>query len=71
MGKLSNPVRFSTHFGIDQGYLDEVGALDPTLNLDTNLFIDPLLLQSSQHSEIREQGYQGYCSHFEKVIRLC
>ncbi len=70
MSKLSNPVRFSTHFGIDPGYLDEVGALDPTLNLDTNLFIDPLLLQTSQHTEIREKGYHGYCSHFESVIKL-
>jgi hypothetical protein len=70
MGKLSNPVRFSTHFGIEPAYLEEVGALDPTLNLDTNLFIDPLLLQTSQHAEIREQGYQGYCKHFEKVITL-
>lgn len=70
MGKIRNPVRFSTYFNVNPDYLIEVGALDPTLNLDTNLFIDPLLLSTSQHREVREQGYSAYCKHFGQVITL-
>jgi hypothetical protein len=70
MGKIRNPVRFSTLFNISQDYLEQAGALDPTLNLDTNLFIDPLLLEKSQHPEIYKEGYGAYNNHFGNVISL-
>lgn len=70
MGKIANPIRFSEHFGVDAEQLIKLGALDPTLNLDTNLFIDPLLLRLSEHSEIKKDGYALYCKHFEQVITL-
>lgn len=70
MGKITNPVRFSAYFGLDPDFLIEKGALDPTLNLDTNLFIDPMLLETSQHRVIREDAFQSYSQHFSNVITL-
>ena len=36
MGKISNPIRFSEHYGIDPKGLDDRGILDPTMNADTS-----------------------------------
>jgi hypothetical protein len=70
MAKFTNPVRLSTHFGFDTALLDMAGALDPTLNVDTALFIDPLLLSGSQHPEISTDAQATYEAHFVTVIRL-
>lgn len=70
MAKIVNPVRFSTHFGIQEYELRRLGVLDPTLNVDTKLFIDPFLLADSTHPEISEQGRRTYERHFEQVIAL-
>jgi hypothetical protein len=58
------------HFGIDPRLLAQLGVLDPTLNVDTALFPDPLLIAHSQHSEICVRARGTYQSHFEKVIKL-
>jgi hypothetical protein len=70
MAKISNPLRFSTHFEIDAKKLAKVGVLDPTLNADTKLFIDPFLIARSAHSEIAKDGRKTYERHFETVIKL-
>lgn len=70
MAKIKNPVRFSDHFGIDVAALDKVGVLNPTLNVDTRLFIDPLLLEGSSHPEISGSAHQSYLAHFEQAIGL-
>jgi hypothetical protein len=70
MAKISNPVRFSTHFGINPSALASAGVLNPTLNLDTPLFIDPLLLARSCHAEIRKGAVKTYENHFTTVIGL-
>ncbi|HEY3441619.1 MAG TPA: hypothetical protein VGK29_12730 [Paludibaculum sp.] len=70
MAKITTPVRFSDHFKIDEAVLNEAGVLDPTLNVDTKLFIDPLLLEQSAHSEIREGGAATYGQYFGTVIKL-
>lgn len=70
MAKIKNPVRFSTHFGISESLLEAAGVLNPTLNVDTKLFIDPLLLSQSQHPEIRGKARKTYIEHFGQVIRL-
>ena len=44
--------------------------LDPTLNLDTALFVDPLLLPQSRHQEISTDANAAYEAHFVRVIRL-
>jgi hypothetical protein len=69
MGKISNPVQFSGHFGISETELDKLGVLDPTLNVDVKLFIDPLLLSASKHAEIRK-GENSFRSFFTEIIKL-
>lgn len=70
MAKISNPLRFSTHFNVDPKKLAKLGVLDPTLNIDTKLFIDPFLVPSSKHPEIAKGGRSTYEKHFEFVIKL-
>ena len=50
MAKIKNPILFSTYYGINASDLEVRGILDPTLNVDTRLFIDPLLLSQSPAS---------------------
>lgn len=70
MGKIRNPIRFSEHYGIDAASLEGRGILDPTLNADTKLFIDPLLLEGSSHIEISRCARQTYENHFGTIIRF-
>lgn len=70
MAKIINPIQFSDHFGFDETLLDAAGVLDPSLNVDTGLFIDPLLLAESQHPEINTDARATYEAHFDTVIKL-
>lgn len=70
MAKAKNPVTFSDYFGIPPDKLDGLGVFDPTLAVDTKLFIDPLLLQFSSHYEISNEGVKKYRAHFENVIKF-
>lgn len=70
MAKISNPVRFSEYYKIEAKDLDKRGVLDPTLNADTKLFIDPLLLQFSAHDEISNGARSTYEKHFGTVIKF-
>jgi hypothetical protein len=49
MAKLINLRLFSQHFGINPTELDKESLLDPVLNADTKLFVDPLLPKGSSH----------------------
>ncbi|WP_096787637.1 hypothetical protein [Rhodobacter sp. CZR27] len=44
--------------------------LDPTLNVDTRLFIDPLMLDKSSHPEIAEGSRRTYEQHFTTIIKF-
>lgn len=70
MAKISNPIRFSDHFQLDPKLLKKAGVLNPCLNVDTGLFIDPMLLKSSKHPEIKNGAAQTYEAHFTTVIKL-
>ncbi len=70
MSKARNPVTFSTHFKVNTEKLDSLGAFDPTLAIDTKLFIDPLLFPKSSHPEIHESGVVQYRQHFETIIKF-
>lgn len=70
MAKIANPVRFSDHFGLDEAALRDAGVLNPTLNVDTKLFIDPLLMERSQHPEICQGAVSTYRQYFTTVIKL-
>lgn len=70
MASFSNPLLFSDHFGIDAIELGKAGLIDPFLTVDTQLFVDPILLDKSANKVIREDGYKTFKKHFENVIRL-
>ncbi len=69
MGKIKNPLQFSRHFGVSPARLSALGVLDPTLNVDAKLFIDPLLFKFSKHPEMR-QADGTYKKFFADVIKL-
>lgn len=70
MGKIKAPKSFSAHFNISPEVMAKLGVLDPTLNVDTTLFIDPLLLVDSKHREFSQQAQSHYESYFQTVIEL-
>ncbi|MBT2969591.1 MAG: hypothetical protein KME56_06180 [Candidatus Thiodiazotropha sp. (ex Ctena orbiculata)] len=69
MKTIKDPVQFSSHYGIDKLALEEIGALDPILNVDTRLFIDPMLLESSRHPEMQAAS-KVLIGFFEMIIKL-
>ena len=70
MSKIKNPIRFSDCFCIDSALLDRAGILNPTLNADTRLFIDPLLLEKSRHPEMSGEARTTYTEYFGRTITL-
>ena len=70
MASINTSATISSHFGVSADLLDELGVLDATLAIDTQLFIDPLLLEESSHSEISESAVEQYEHHFDLVIRF-
>jgi hypothetical protein len=70
MGRIRDPKLFSQEFGIDAKKLAKLRLLDPILNADTKLFIDPVLLQSSSNKAIKAEGLKHFSKYFGNVIRL-
>lgn len=70
MAKIRNPLLFSKHFGVDEVELANAGLIDPFLNVDTLLFIDPVLLEKSANPKISVVAYNNFCSHFSNYVRL-
>jgi hypothetical protein len=70
LAKIRDPLRFAQYFKIPEAILDQAGVLNPTLNADTKLFIDPLLIPQSTHREIRVNARATYLQHFSQVIKL-
>lgn len=64
------PILFSTYFDIDPDEFDRAGLLDPYINTDTPLFIDPLLIDKSANDVLATKGIQQFRLHFEKLVRL-
>lgn len=64
------PITVSMALGINADAISKVGAIDVTLNCDTNLFIDPLLLTEAADLDFRECASSAYTSKFELVIDL-
>jgi len=70
MAKYSSPILFSAHFGVDPNELDKANLLDPFLNVDLELFIDPVLLEKCSYEEISKDAVEDFQKHFNNVIRL-
>jgi len=67
---LVNPVLFSQRFNVSPTALDTAALLDPFLNADTKLFIDPLLLEKSAHPTIKARGLAVLRAGFSNVLDL-
>ena len=70
MAKIVNPVLFSDFFNIDLEKFESLGVFNPTLNVDTNLFIDPLLLENSSVDLINSSANNRLTAYFEEIIVL-
>lgn len=70
MSKAKNPITVSAEFGINQDKLAKLGVFDAILAIDTKLFIDPMLLQHSKHSEFKTHAAKQYRNHFINIIKL-
>ena len=60
MARTSAPVQFSEHFKVAPEVLQKIGVFDPSLNVDTTLFIAPLLLPHSAHPTFGKNAWARY-----------
>ncbi|MCA3381844.1 MAG: hypothetical protein ING08_16545 [Roseomonas sp.] len=70
MSRIQNPILFSVYFGVPSGALSKAGLIDPFLDVDMPLFIDPILLEKSSNKVIKSSGIQHFRDHFQTLIRL-
>lgn len=70
MARLIHPVLFSQQFGVAQAEFTKAGLLDPVLNSDTKLFIDPLLLSSSSNRLIARDAFELLKTRFGEIVNL-
>lgn len=50
--------------------MENKGLFNPTLDVDSPLFIDPFLLSGSKHKEFSGPGFEAYEGHFTQICRL-
>jgi hypothetical protein len=70
MAKIKNPLLFTEYYNIDVDTMKKLNILNPVLNVDTQLFIDPLLLKRSKSDIINKKAVKQYASRFEDIILL-
>ena len=70
MSKISKSKLFSAHFRLKPEDIEAEGLVDPVLNYDTSLFIDPLLLQESANPTIKKEAFPELKRQFGNVVRL-
>lgn len=61
---------FCDHFNIDESIFRSIGVLNPTLDVDSRLFINPFLLPHSKHPEFSGCATEIYEEHFTKIYTL-
>lgn len=70
MARIKNPILFSDYFQINTNLLEKAGLINPFIDIDTPLFIDPVLLSNSLNQIIAQKGYKAFREHFSNYIRL-
>ena len=70
MSRINRPILFSKHFNVDSSNLKKNQLIDPFINVDTQLFIDPLLLSKSSNKIISSQAKERFHEHFSNLVRL-
>ncbi len=68
--QLVQPILFSAKFGVSSAAISKAGLIDPILNADTKLFIDPLLIHKSNNPLIRKQGIAALRGRFTEILDL-
>jgi len=66
---IQNPTLFSAYFGIPLQDMREAGLIDPFLEHDVPLFIDPVLLEKSSNNTINTKAIARFRKHFEILVR--
>lgn len=70
MAKIKNPILFTEYYNIDVNTMKKLNIFNPVLNVDTQLFIDPLLLKRSKTEIINKKAVKLYNKKFEDIILL-
>jgi hypothetical protein len=70
MARVQNPTLFSTYFGMSAQTLAAAGLIDPFLDVDIPLFIDPVLLEKSSNKAISTAAIARFRKHFEILVRM-
>ena len=70
MARVKDPILFSKAFGLDPRLLAQAGLIDPFLDTDIPLFIDPVLLEKSSNERMHTQAIARFRSHFTNLVRL-
>lgn len=66
----AEPLTFSATYGLTKNEVLDAGVVDVTLNCDTKLFVDPLLLSSCSDRDFSAAAVAAYRERFETVIDL-
>lgn len=61
---------FADQFGVDEKWMQSKGIFNPTLDVDSPLFIDPFLLPHSKQKEFSDGVFTTYEEHFAEILRL-
>ncbi|MDP3492313.1 MAG: hypothetical protein Q8R82_04310 [Hyphomonadaceae bacterium] len=70
MTALVRPVLFTQHFGGKPEAFKAAGLIEPILNCDTKLFVDPTLVPTSSNSEISGAGFAALTERYRNIIKL-
>lgn len=70
MSRIQSPTLFSKYFCVKSSALNRAGLIDPFIDVDTPLFIDPVLLEKSSNPVISKDGIAAFRKHFSNFVRL-
>lgn len=70
MPTLVHPILFSQYFSVSSNEFENAGLIEPILNCDTKLFIDPTLIETSSNLYIRDIGAADLVARFRNIIKL-
>ena len=64
------PITLSSALGVSTEQVLASGVVDVTLNCDTNLFPDPLLMREASDEAFANAAYSAFVKRFERIISL-
>lgn len=70
MARVKDPTLFSTKFRLKPEDLAASGLIDPFLDVDIPLFIDPVLFEKSNNKIINNNALARFRKHFEILVRM-